>query len=220
MNKKGTYMVSFLVTILLAILIFAPSCMFASKFFRLSAQAKDNFVAFVGDVEDLQLHGKDAESRNTLIILDAETALIYFSGPKLTISVDAAAEGDFYDYKILIDRPPVCEEDKEAKGCFCLFREVKIDSSQFLTDKILTITPVKMLCQPTKYEVLFLASENAQNCGIGIPVDVNSYTCEGGFMADRELIGKTEYVKAYYNSGRRVNLVATKDSSRIKIKKY
>jgi len=211
-------MVSFLVTILLAILIFAPSCMFASKFFRLSAQAKDNFVAFVGDVEDLHLHGKDAESRNTLIILDAETALIYFSGPKLTISVQVEPGKGLFDYKVLIDRPPVCEDDKEAKGCFCLFREVKVDSS--FDNKEVRITPVKMLCQPTKYEVLFLNSENAQNCGIGIPVDVNSYTCEGGFMADRELIGKTEYVKAYYNSGRRVNLVATKDSSRIKIKKY
>jgi len=215
MNKKGTYIVSFLVTILLAILIFAPSCLFASKFFRLSAQAKDNFVAFVSDVEDLQLHGKDGELRNVPIILDAETALLYFSGPRLIVSVDAGP--DLYDYNILIDRPPICEEDKEAKGCFCLFREVKVDSS--FDKKEVKIIPVKMLCQPTKYEVLFLASENAQNCGIGIPVNVNSYSCEGGFMADRELIGNADYVKAYYKSGRRVNLVATKDSSRIKIKK-
>lgn len=73
-------MVKFLVTLLLAILIFAPGCLLASKFFRLSNQAKDNFQDLVKEIRDLAANGKDGETRNFLVIIDKETTISILDG--------------------------------------------------------------------------------------------------------------------------------------------
>ena len=78
-NKKAI-MVKFLVTVLLAIMIFVPGCFFASKFFRLSDQAQDNFHDLAKEIRDLSENGKDGELRNFLVILDPETTLSIIPG--------------------------------------------------------------------------------------------------------------------------------------------
>jgi len=66
-------MVKFLVTLLLAIIIFAPGCLLASKFFRLSDQASNSFVGLTEAIEDLSNSGKDGEERNFVLLLDQKT---------------------------------------------------------------------------------------------------------------------------------------------------
>ncbi|PIN76702.1 hypothetical protein COV17_01410 [Candidatus Woesearchaeota archaeon CG10_big_fil_rev_8_21_14_0_10_36_11] len=76
MNKKAI-MVKFLVTVILALLIFTPACYFTSKLFRLSSQAASNFNDFVGVIESVAHNGDGAKS-SFLLILDDDTSIVKF----------------------------------------------------------------------------------------------------------------------------------------------
>ena len=68
MKNKKAIMIKFLVTVLLAIIIFAPACLFASKFFSLSNQAKDNFVNFVNEIKEMET-AQLGERKNFILII-------------------------------------------------------------------------------------------------------------------------------------------------------
>ena len=207
MKKKGI-MLEFLVTVILAIIIFAPSCLFASKFFRLSDQAKQNYNDFAHDISDLAKNGKAGEKKSVLLILDAETGLFYFEKPELKITVDATEES-FQDYTIQVARPTLCQG-----SCLCLFR--KVQTKYNLVTGILVITPASVLCQ----EVSDL--DYPANCGFGEPLKVNSYSCDGGFMLDRLMKtvpkGKVTF-NSYYNNFRRQDLVLEKKKDTVYVSK-
>ncbi|MBI4983556.1 hypothetical protein HZC32_02830 [Candidatus Woesearchaeota archaeon] len=63
-------------TVLLAIIIFAPACVLTSKLFRLSSQAQDNFVNFVKEINDLGANGKDGQKKSVILILDQGTYIM------------------------------------------------------------------------------------------------------------------------------------------------
>ena len=212
MNKKA-FLTKTLFVLIVTIMIFSTSCSIGSKFFRLSSQAKDNFADFINEMEDLVKNAKeDGERRNNLLIIDKETIFAYFSKSQLVVSVDAA--GALHDYKIYLDRPIDCDKEG-ARGCFCLFREVETVAS--FSEKRVDIKPIKVLCEPTEFEAHYNDS-GPQGCGIGIPQKVNSYECEGGFFASREIVGKSDYVEAYYQNGRRINFLIEKQGDKIHIK--
>ncbi|MBU0456626.1 MAG: hypothetical protein KKD75_00620, partial [Nanoarchaeota archaeon] len=77
-KDKKAIMVKFLTTLLLAIIIFAPACLFASKFFRLSTQAANNYGNFVSEIDDLMRNGGEGEKRIFLLVMDEETSIVYF----------------------------------------------------------------------------------------------------------------------------------------------
>ncbi len=82
-NRKGI-VDRFLITILLAFIIFAPACLVASKFFRLSDQAKDNFQ----ELQQLtaQLGTQEEGSKDYyLAILDEETAIVAFNSGSASV---------------------------------------------------------------------------------------------------------------------------------------
>lgn len=76
MDKKGI-MIDFLVTILLAIIIFAPACYFLSNIFTFSEQAKDSFFDFT---KGLKSFAKDTKKTETpqLLILDEGSFIALF----------------------------------------------------------------------------------------------------------------------------------------------
>jgi hypothetical protein len=204
-NKKAI-MVSFLTTLILALIIFIPACMGVSKFFRLSDQAKDNFGNFVTEIQSLAEDGKEDENRNDVLILDQATAAVYFepNSEEIKVKVDAAGIG-LFDYTMHFINPRKCAM---GKSCLCLFRkpEYKID------DISITITDAGAICREISSEL------ELDNCGIGVPNDVNSYTCSSGFIVERNLAGDSSWrTGAYYEANRRTFFVLTKEGASIKL---
>ena len=73
MNKKAI-MIKFLVTVLLALLIFAPACIFTSNLFRLSTQASQNFDELAKEINELDSGAKS----NFLLIMDEKSYIAKF----------------------------------------------------------------------------------------------------------------------------------------------
>ena len=71
---RKAIMIKFLVTVLLALIIFAPACMFVSKIFKLSDQAKDSFFDLIVKVSNAEPGSKGS----FLLKMDKDTALMKF----------------------------------------------------------------------------------------------------------------------------------------------
>ena len=69
-------MVDFIVTVLLALIIFTPTCYFGSKLFRLSDQATDNFAEVVANIKDVAKDNGNTETKT--LIMDQDTAIVTF----------------------------------------------------------------------------------------------------------------------------------------------
>src|SRR3989344_3050039 len=77
MNKKGI-MVQFLLTVLLAIIIFTPACLFTSKLFRLSDQASDSYTQFINELKSFAANGKEGDRKIAPLIIDEESGIFFF----------------------------------------------------------------------------------------------------------------------------------------------
>ncbi len=78
LNRKGITL-PFVVTVLLALIIFIPACILVSKVFRVSEQADNSFNDFVKSMIDFSKSDKNQE--NFLLIMDAETFIAAFRYP-------------------------------------------------------------------------------------------------------------------------------------------
>ena len=78
MNKKAIVL-DFLVTLLLAIIIFAPACYFATNLFRLSDQSSNNFKDLSNEIIDLAGKGKNVEPRTFNLIMDENSFIVLFN---------------------------------------------------------------------------------------------------------------------------------------------
>jgi hypothetical protein len=206
MDKKGI-MVKFLVTVLLAIIIFVPACMASSKFFRLSGQSKDNFVDFVHTIEDMK-NDPDGSKETSLLIMDKGTAIVYFPPGSQEVQVAVDAEFPQTDYTIKLQNPGKCDA---RDGCFCLFRSPDFDTTWWKPGyDTVTVTDANAACQRMKIP-LSIAS-----CSIGTADDVNSYTCSNGFMVERHLADESSWlVGAFYKNPRRTQIQLTKQGNSI-----
>ncbi|MBT4805166.1 hypothetical protein HON71_03265 [Candidatus Woesearchaeota archaeon] len=206
MKNKKAIMIKFLVTVLLAIIIFAPACLFASKFFSLSNQAKDNFVNFVNEIKEMET-AQLGERKNFILILDEPTAVIYFEKGKSQVGVDVdgwAAR----DYKVIFEKPSSCSDEK---NCLCLFREVNVMEAG---SRLVNVIGIQNICEQDINLDLKLNS-----CGIGIPEDVVSYSCSDGFTIERLMIehAKNAFYSfdAHYEASRRISLTIEKSQDAI-----
>ena len=130
------------------------------------------------------------------------------------------------DSIITIDRPPACEQKEHKGGCVCLFREVETEFS----GGVLSINPIKTLCQPVDFDLIYGDTADKtvnkdKNCGIGVPHNVFSYLCKGGFFVDRGIIvpeDEDEDNAIGFSGTRRINFVMEKiggpDSNKVRIK--
>ncbi|MDO8656075.1 MAG: hypothetical protein Q7K45_02450, partial [Nanoarchaeota archaeon] len=123
--NKRAIVLKFLVTVILAIIIFAPACVFLSKFFRLSEQAEGSFNEFTTALTNLNQGKKEKDS--FLLKIDAKTAVVYFEPNQEKVFLfiegtgsDRAGSGDVY-----FTRPNQCSD--KIKSCLCLFQDVEGD---------------------------------------------------------------------------------------------
>lgn len=199
LNKKAI-MVDFLVTILLAIIIFAPACYVSSTYFRLSDQSKQNFMNFVDTVKEVE---KTTDSHKTaLLILDEGTAIIYFEPAQTKVTVSAVGSGIYADnsHTLILVKPSACVPDK---GCLCLFRDPDYEvSSGLFKDDTITITEERPYCQDFELPL------KVDTCSIGQPTKIDSYTCINGFMIGRHLASGTSTTAkvSYFEVARRTQI--------------
>ncbi|HLC88519.1 MAG TPA: hypothetical protein VJG49_00635 [Candidatus Nanoarchaeia archaeon] len=203
-SKKGDLVVSFLTTLIIALIIFVPACYMADKIFRSSTQAKDNFVDFSRDIEDLYINGRNGERRTVLLIMDEITTLAYFEPGTEEVLVTIDAENKVSDYNAHFPKPSQCND---AQNCLCLFRKVETDRSE--TSYEIAVTPTRVLCNNFNYTL------ELETCSLGEPVDVNNYRCSFGFIIERDLI--KEEIDNYYENPRRRDFQLIKQDSVIRI---
>ncbi len=206
MNKKAL-MVKSLVTIVLAIIIFVPVITCSVKYCQFSAQAGNNFVEFVGDINRME----DWQDGITKVILDEETAVVYFEPGEEIVKVNVDSGlihyGHRIEYDVFFNKPPSC---KGEKGCLCLFRETETDD--------LTVTSEGASCKEIDFNLKLnpfaLLGFEVSKCGIGEAKLVESYICTGGFVIERLLIKKaSDRYDVFYNAPRRIALEMKKEGN-------
>ncbi|MDO8510837.1 MAG: hypothetical protein Q7S55_01600 [Nanoarchaeota archaeon] len=210
-NKRGI-MVQFLISLLLCLMIFIPACYLVSGIFRTSEQAQDNFSEFVKELDTFAELGQVGEQKSDLLIMDEETAIVYFEKAAQEVVVEVDAKLPNNDYSIHLLKPGQCDD---SKNCLCLFRDTDFDTTLFekvsvieleLKGKI-TVTPKRVVCTDLDYNL------EVETCSIGKGTLVESYTCSDGFMIERALAKKSKVVYSYYEIDRRSVLYFIKEGS-------
>ncbi len=178
MNKRA-FTLDFLLTIIVALIIFIPGCMILSDMFRLSGQAEDNFLSLYNKLQNFAEEGREGEPKSMRLILDEGTAIVYFEANKDNVVVDVdgwAAR----NYQVVFERPSSCPTDK---NCLCLIRDKEIeDVGGYYLGESALIKPKKLSCKDDLEAPLSIVK-----CGIGAAKSVNSYTCKNGFVIERLL---------------------------------
>jgi len=108
MNQKAI-MTSFLITVILALIIFVPTCYGISKLFRLSDQAKGSFDNFAETLT--KLPASEQKKTSEILVLDQDTFVIAYNAnqnTKLCTAQNNCGESIY----------PAAE--CEGKSCFCL----------------------------------------------------------------------------------------------------
>jgi len=208
-NRKGI-MVKFLVTILLAIIIFVPSCIFINKIIdaatRTSEQAKDNFVKFVAELHQFVKEKQAGDRFSTLLILDAQTAIVYYEKNKLQVNVVIDAEGDF-NIDLNIQKPAACKEDQ---NCICLLRKSEFEISRL--SRTIEVKPHRFLCDNFDFDITI------DTCSLGESHSVNSYKCKNGFLIERNLVSDSSWDSVnYYEVNRRSTVYMLREQDSIRI---
>ncbi len=205
MKTKRGIMVQFLVTIILALIIFVPACYVSSKIlFRTSEQAKDNYVEFVKQLTEFAEKAKFGEQKSILLIMDTATAAVYFEkgNREVVVNVDSQLR---LDYAIHLQKPGQCDDNK---NCLCLFRKSDFEAG---LDTV-TVIPKQVICTNLDYNL------EVETCSIGKPEEVNSYICSHGFMIERHLADKSSWRAAsYYELPRRTVLYFTKFENSVRL---
>lgn len=213
LNKKGI-MLKFLTSLLIAIIVFLPACMVSSSFFRTSTQALENFESFVEDIQEFAETKPIGYKGSSLLILDEETAIIYFDNKnegssdmglivEYEVSDGESGSHTSYDY-IDIKRPDQCGQ--EEKTCICLFRDV-VENSEGASK---TITGNIVECYELDYHL------EPEACGWGEKgYALTGYTCTNGFLIERDFI--KEFSSGYYENERRQTVYLYKLSNAIRL---
>ncbi len=124
MNRRAIVL-HFIVTILLALIIFIPACLFVSEFFRVSEQDQENFADFVKTLEEFSANTKEKDS--FLLILDKETFIAAFRYPTIVefhVESQESGGGTFSQERTTVvskylSYPPQCT----TTPCICLCRD-------------------------------------------------------------------------------------------------
>lgn len=202
-------MVQFLTTLILALIIFVPACYITSNiFFRTSEQAKDNYIDFVKELTNFAEKEQIGARKSILLIMDEATAIVYFEkdGQEVFVNVDAALPS--IDFTVNLQKPGQCDD---TKNCLCLFRSSKFETEG--TEVI--VTPQRVVCSNIDYRL------EVETCSMGVPSEVNSYTCSNGFMIERQLTKNIPReileVHSYYELPRRTVLYFVKFEDSVRL---
>ena len=226
LDKKGI-MLTFLMTVILALIIFIPACIGISKLFRLSDQASGSYNNFLTDLKNIDKE-QAGERRTTLLILDSETAVAYFEPNQPGIQLFVQGTGDIgyttssgENYDVEIKRPSSCSLDT---ACLCLLRkstterEFKDNFEQRCAGNNCglvriqgkaTIIPEQADCNTEFQSRLVLDS-----CTLGVRHVTQGYHCSHGFLIERDLVQKTG-ISAYSTAPRRISFQLAKNEDTI-----
>ena len=229
MNKRGI-MLEFLVGVILALLIFTPTCLFTAKIFRLSQQGQDNFQSFVQELNDLSKTEKGGDhSRISVLTLDEETALVYFPADKVEsiLEIQDWQTDDYWDKiilgeeigsilaEVLFVKPHSC-----TGNCLCLFQKYSIEG------KIVDRENAEAGLLGVPQAVVSLTDGDCKTLGFHLEMDdcdfgpyehadpesePPRYACKGGFVIERQLVKKIDKelgwkLKDYHVLPRRISI--------------
>ena len=138
MSQKKGLMVEFLVTLVLAIIIFVPACYFVSNALRLSDQGQSSYVEFAKSLKDFS---KSNELKKSVVLkLDQGTGILLYADKERLFAfetktdyVESSGENKFHK-NILITQNylPFPESHCSVIPCTCLCRGFKdIGSTEF-----------------------------------------------------------------------------------------
>ena len=83
MDHRGTMLpVQFLLTIILAFLIFVPACMVVSNILGLEDQARNDFLQFVGEVKDFSANANIGQKESFVLIMDKGSSILFYKEKK------------------------------------------------------------------------------------------------------------------------------------------
>jgi len=118
MNKKAIAL-SFLTVLVLALLIWIPTCIVLSGYFKQTSQAVDSFHFLSNQINQFQTATKgEIKVVDQSITMDKGTVIAVF-----TESVAALIVPDIDEYTIIIPKPKVSE--CASKKCICLLADLK-----------------------------------------------------------------------------------------------
>jgi len=203
-------MLKFLTTLILALILFIPACLFVSNFFRLSEQAEQNFGEFVSTLRGLQDPNVPVGTHKTIfLIVDIAMAIVYFEPNSKEVLVEVDAVVPYTDYTIHIKRPS-CPLEKK---CVCLIRKPEFEVSEDVLDissNAILVMDKTAICEELNYDL------KVTHCGWGTAHYVNAYTCKNGFMIERHLADESSWiVSAYYETSRRAAVQLIKEGNSI-----
>ncbi|MDP3640012.1 MAG: hypothetical protein Q8R53_02295 [Nanoarchaeota archaeon] len=164
MNKKAI-MLKFLVTVVLAIFIFIPACLFVTKtFFRLSAQGEDSFRDLVNEVKDVA-EAAEGEQRTFVLKMDAGNVVAAFTIEKFKLfslrkgsDIQVAGVDPGPDIIYIETESGLRARELELPGWAALTDLV----SSFPVDVSFFLSPPVQACQTTTAPCLCLCQEITQ----------------------------------------------------------
>lgn len=151
--NKRAIVLNFILAILIALIIFVPTILFASELFRISDQGKENFRSFVRELRHFA--ADEATQKTFLLILDEKTAVFLFAKKESVLAYqkqnidteDQAASIFLGKYYLPFPESKcpgtscacLCQKFNEDKGVQNFFSEdIKIGSTTYKVEYDLT----------------------------------------------------------------------------------
>ena len=120
-------MVKFLTTLILAIIIFVPACMFASKMFQFGAQANDNYLELADEIKTLA-KGIDGQQTQFLLILDERSMVVLFAKNEsliITHDLEFRSRERYFQTNVYTLKYPQIQCANEPCLCLCKDYEMR-----------------------------------------------------------------------------------------------
>lgn len=199
---KKSQMLSFLFWTVLALIIFVPTVLFASKFLNFNTKLQEDFNNLVGAIDSLQNPLQDGEIRSTGFYLEDKSIIAGFAKN----SKQFENHEYFYDRTnpdatvFILNRPSSCESQK-ACICLCKNFDFKVTGADVYTPEC-----EKPICKSFD-NIDFLHEKVVRTYGNGKP----QFSWKGGFLHLRNVpavangleqnqIGtRTFYIQKYKN---------------------
>src|SRR3989344_8393057 len=189
MKHKKAIMLDFLVTVILALVIFVPAILIVNKACSYSDQAKKSFNELTDLLHDFP---NDKSSEQMILKMDSDTAIAYFEpgADQINIFIQGIGKLEFFDsqsmyQEVLVKRPPQCTV---GKSCLCLiqdseseFRALPDLARNHCTDKDCQLTRIQgeTVITPTKARCTETGAlrPSSPRCSVGAPVNAQGYFC-------------------------------------------
>lgn len=134
LHRRGTtLLLEVLLVIVFALVLFVPTILFASQFFRLSDQARINFIDFADELNQFGKEGKPGDQTSFLVTLDEHSGFVLFPAKESQwafTEVMTGSGGSIGSNQVSsIYQLAFPEEQCSGIPCLCLCREYNKDQA-------------------------------------------------------------------------------------------